>query len=365
MAFTFIYGGDDYLVAKAAAEAFARMKEGCDPEFGVEIIDGRCLRVEEAEEACKRLREAAQTVGLFGGARAVWLKSASFLAGTVLGQSQGVADALEGIKETLAAAKDEETRILISATPVDKRLSFFKWASKEGAAKEVASLENLDEVQLASLARKEGLTFDDDAAEIFLKKVGVSARAVENELQKLSLYFTDKPNPEKPQRVSAELVLELTSEQADENFFEPLEAFYSRRADWALESVERYFRGKDASARPLIASFFNRNRLLMLLRGAMDEGLCKAGFKGITWTSGAEALKAKMGAEKTPFNIFAQNPWYLGNLAKEAGRFTLKELEEIQMSLYDLFEKIHEKDFEETAFTTFFARYTGKSMAAV
>jgi len=360
MAFEFIYGGDDYLVSKAAAERFGKLREGCDDEFGVEVIDGNCLKVDDVVSALHRFREATQTVGLFGGARAVWLKGINFMASGVLGGSSTVADELADLKEILEGANPDDVRILFSASPVDKRLSFFKWASKSAQAKEIASLDNLDEHQLATLAQDQGIKFEGDAASIFLKKVGTDARALESELAKLSLYFGPTADPSKPQTVTVELVMELTSEQNSSEFFEPLEAFYTRRPDWALESLERYFRAKGASARPLIVAFFNRNRLLLLIKAALDAGLAKAGFRGLSWSASANDLQERFGEEKTPFNLFKQNPWYLGNLAKEANRFSLSELQAIQEGLFKLFEAIHQQD-EATAFGTFFAKFAAKA----
>lgn len=375
MSFNFIYGSDEYLTEKTSREKWAELSAGLDAEFGLEIIDGRCQKVEEVEAMARRFREAVQTMGLFGGARAVWLKSVNFISDSVVGRAQGTLDILEELKELLQNAKPEEVRILISATPVDKRLSFFKWLSSNGDTREAPSLEGFDAESLMRLAREKGLVFENEAADIFVKKVGGNARAVENELEKLALYLgatislpcqtsasadtRDIKVPQAPKKVDADLVVELTSTVAEGEFFEPLEAFYSRKPQWALGSLHNYFATqKDASARPLLAAFFNRNRLLLLIKAALAEGLCRAGFKGLTWTPKADELKSRMGSEKTPFNLFAQNPWYLGRLAQEAERFTLQELREIQVSLLKAFENIHSQD-EAIVMEGFVARWVG------
>jgi DNA polymerase-3 subunit delta len=361
VAFAFIYGTDEYLVGKTAVERWTKLSAGCDPEWGVEIIDGRALKVEEAVECLNRFRSAAQTVGLFGGARAVWLRNLNFLAATVVGRSESVTTTLEDLKPLLEAANPDELRLLISAEGVDKRLSFPKWAIAKGNSTEVAGLDNLDEDTLARLAKPLGLNFADDAASLFIDKVGSSARAVESELEKLSLYYNSAPD--KPASVEISVVRELTSPHAEGEFFEPLEAFYSRDSSWALQSVHDYFDDPTNDARPILTAFLNRNRLILMVKAALEGGVAKSGFKGLSWTSKSDALRDKMGTEKTPFNLFAQNPWYLGRLATEAKRFELKELTSIQSELADLFESVHRED-PATAFERFFLKHLPAKVGA-
>jgi DNA polymerase-3 subunit delta len=400
VAFDFIHGDDEYLTEQLAREKWASVSAGTDAEFGREIVDGRCARVEEVGEMARRLREATQTMGLFGGARAVWLKGVNFISDTVVGRAEGTLEILEELKPLLENAKPEEVKILISATPVDKRLSFFKWLAGKGKCLAAPSLEGLDAEGLIQMGKEKGLAFEHDAAELFLRKVGTSARGLENEMEKLATYLdagsvnrspsvrslshTQNSVPDSltqglrpvseetkenivntseagagaaaPKTVTQDLVIELTSTIAEGEFFEPLEAFYSRKPTWALQSVREYFSKKDNDVRPILAAFFGRNRLLMLIKGALAEGLCKAGFKGLSWTSKGEALRSKMGAEKTPFNLFAQNPWYLGKLSQEAARFTLEELQTMQKELMGVFEEMHVKD-QATVFEGFVVRH--------
>jgi DNA polymerase-3 subunit delta len=218
-------------------------------------------------------------------------------------------------------------------------------------------LDNLDEDTLARLAKPLGLNFADDAASLFIDKVGSSARAVEAN-SKSSRYYNSAPD--KPASVEISVVRELTSPHAEGEFFEPLEAFYSRDSSWALQSVHDYFDDPTNDARPILTAFLNRNRLILMVKAALEGGVAKSGFKGLSWTSKSDALRDKMGTEKTPFNLFAQNPWYLGRLATEAKRFELKELTSIQSELADLFESVHRED-PATAFERFFLKHPRQS----
>lgn len=362
MAFHFIYGQDEYLTEQAARERWKELSKGLDPEFGCEVLDARCGKVEEVENMANRFRGAVQTMGLFGGGRAVWLKGLNLLSDTVTGRAEATQNILEELKPLFENANPDEVKILISATPVDKRLTFFKWFSTHGEAQEVPSLAGLKPEELeeafGQMARERGLDFAYEAAALFLKKVGTNARALENELEKLGVYLD--ATPQKPQKVPVELVIDITSTLDEGEFFEPVEAFYSRKAAWGLSSVRDYFTlRKDADARPILAAFFNRNRLLLLIRAAEAEGYARVGPRGISFTPQANDLKAQMGAEKSPFNLFAQHPFYLGKLAAEAQRFSLEELQRIQAELVDLFENIHSHE-QLPLFEAFFAKNAGK-----
>ena len=367
MPFDFIYGNDDYLTEQAARERWNEMTAGLDADFSVNIIDGRCQKVDEVETLVNNVRGAVQTVGLFGGTRAVWIKSVSFITDSVVGRAEGTTTALEDLKPLLEKNNPEETRILITATPIDKRLSFFKWLSSNtgtGKSKEISSFETLDAASLDEIAKKKFLKFEPQAAELFLQKVGASARALENELEKLSLYLGS--NERKIAKVELQNVIDMTSVIAEAEFFEPMEAFYSRKADWALDSARRYFSTrKDADLRPILAAFFNRNRLLMMIRAYEAEGLCRIGARGVQWTPKADEYKARMGAEKTPFNLFVQNPWYLGKLSQEATRFTLLELKKIHADLFNLFEQSVQNRDQANALEAFFVRHLPVNAASV
>ncbi len=359
MPFHFIYGNDEYLTEQAARERWKEMSKGVDPEFGCEVIDGRCGKVDEVEEMANRFRGAVQTIGLFGGARAVWLKGLNLLSDTVTGRAEATQNILEELKPIFENANPEEVKILVSATPVDKRLTFFKWFSTKGEAQDVPSLQGLKpeelEAEFENMSKAQGLNFSPEASALFLKKVGTGARALENEMEKLGTYLG--ASAKTPQSVPLDLVIELTSTIDEGEFFEPVEAFYSRKAKWALQAIKDYFTlRKDADARPILATFFNRNRLLMLIRAAEAEGYARVGPRGVSFTPKADAMKAQMGAEKSPFNVFAQHPFYLGKLAQEALAFTLEELQGIQKELVEIFEKIHTQD-EVTLLEAFFAKY--------
>src|SRR5690606_12096191 len=124
--FTFVCGSDDFLVGRAGTEKWATLAEGLD-EFSREVISGYVGVVDDVAGVVKRFRESVQTLGLFGGRRAVWLKDVTFLADSELGSAQGTLELVADLQELLAAINPGEVAVLVTASPVDRRRSFAKW----------------------------------------------------------------------------------------------------------------------------------------------------------------------------------------------------------------------------------------------
>ena len=111
---------------------------------------------------------------------------------------------------------------------------------------------------------------------------------------------------------------ELTPNVAEGDFFETAEAFFSGDLAWTLAALHRhFFAGGDA--RPVISAIQNRNRLLLQVRALLDAGEIRVGPRGIDGlqraAGGYKDRFAEAAAEKSSYNVFTQNPWYLGKLA--------------------------------------------------
>jgi DNA polymerase-3 subunit delta len=138
-------------------------------------------------------------------------------------------------------------------------------------------------------------------------------------------------------------VAELTPNAAQGDFFETADAFFSGDLKWALEALRRhFFAGGDA--RPVLAALQNRNRILIQLRALTDAGEAKAEPRGVDGLQrAAQTHGARFGealAEKSSYNVFTQNPWYVGKLAGAAPLPSLRRLIDNQRAFIDAFEEI-------------------------
>src|SRR6266849_398961 len=121
-----VVGSDESEVKRVAADLATSLTPPEAGDFGLEIVDGVA---ENAEQAATRIRstiEALQTLPFFGSTKVVWLKNANFLGDDQKARSSAVQSALEEFSKMLDRGIGSEVTLLISATEVDKRRSFYK-----------------------------------------------------------------------------------------------------------------------------------------------------------------------------------------------------------------------------------------------
>jgi DNA polymerase-3 subunit delta len=337
--FTFICGQDDFLVGRLGRQRFDELAAGAADEFSREVINGFAANGDEVHAAVSRFTEAVQTMPLFGGRRVVWLKDVNFLADSVTGTSESTLSRVEDLQALLESVNPEETAVLITAAPVDRRRSFAKWCERNSdfaLADEGDAPEGLASVAEAE-AKAAGVSFGPGALNLLLAKIGANTRLIVEEVHKLAAH-----GPEGGTIQEAD-VAELSPNAAKGDFFETADAFFSGDLPWTLASLRRhFFSGGDA--RPVIAALQNRNRLLIQVRALSDAGDVRAGPRGVDGLPrAAEAHLAKFGeaaAEKSSFNVFTQNPWYLGKLVGSARLPTLRRLIDNQREFVTAFEEI-------------------------
>lgn len=337
--FSFICGQDDFLVGRMGRDRFAELSGDATDEFSREIVNGFAVNVEEVGAAVNRFREAVQTVPMFGGRRVVWLKDVNFLADTVTGKAETTLRLVEDLQELLQSVNPDETAVLITASPIDRRRSFAKWCEKNAdfaLADGDGEAGSLGAVVQAE-ARAIGVEFGPGALELLLARIGANTRLLIEEVHKLAAHAADGG------RIEESSVSELTPNAAQGDFFETAEAFFSGDLQWTLAALKRhFFAGGDA--RPMLAALQNRNRILIQLRALADAGQARLGPRGVEGLpQAAETFGANYGdviAEKSSFNIFTQNPWYVGKLAGGGRLPSLRRLIDNQREFVDAFEEI-------------------------
>jgi DNA polymerase-3 subunit delta len=347
--FTFLCGADDFLVGRLARERFDALAAEVPDDFAREVVNGFAGNVGEVESAVNRFREAVQTVAMFGGRRLVWLKDVNFLADSVTGRAEGTLRAVEDLQQVLAAVNPAETLVLVSASPVDRRRSFPKWCEKQADFTLVGGDGEAGGDALAAVARAEaqglGTRFEPGAVELLLAKVGANTRLLVEEVNKLSAYAGEG------EAITEAHVAELTPNAAEGDFFESAEAFFSGDLRWTLAALGRhFFAGGDA--RPVISALQNRNRILLQVRALLDAGEVRLGPRGLDGMPRAAAAFGRhfTGAtEKSSFNLFSQNPWYVGKLAGGARLPSLRRLIDNQREFLHAFAEIIRRPDEQEA----------------
>ena len=343
--FSFVCGEDDFWVGRRAREIYQNMSKGMeDPSFGCEIVVGSAGNVAEVEKAVNQFTSAIQSLPLFGDRKVVWFKDITFLADSRTGRSQGTLDQVESMRRVLESVDPKAVSVILSASPVDRRRIFPKWCAKNADLHLAGTGKPAEkEAHLRDLIRRESERFGIDipypVVNILMGKLNGNARLAVEEVRKLATYLGDEPV-----EVTEELLNELVPNFGEGDFFEPVEAFFSLKLEWALDSLRRYFfNTKDA--RQLLTTLQNRNRLMIQLKVLLMSGQIQLGPRGIDKVSmeRAAALHAEAYAGengRSSFNVFSQNPWYLSRLAEPLGRLTLKELVDFQKEFLRGFREI-------------------------
>jgi DNA polymerase-3 subunit delta len=353
--FIFVCGADDYLVNRLGKSRYDELTADVTDEFAREILSGFANNVGEVETAINRFRESVQTVSMFGGKRVIWFKDVNFLADTVTGRAESTLKLVEDLKEILAKIDPEQVAVVLTAAPVDRRRAFPKWCEKTGdftlvGGEGEGGADALAGVILAE-ARLLGVSFGEGAAQLLLAKVGTNTRLLIEETRKLATYAqSDAATASGKQVVIEEIhVADLTANTAEGDFFEAAEAFFAGNLPWTMTALHHhFFTGGDA--RPIISALQNRNRILIQVRALVDAGEVRVGPRGLDGLPKAIPTYGRhfVGApEKSSFNLFSQNAWYVGKLAGSAKLPSLRRLIDNQQEFIRAFEEIVQRPNEQ------------------
>jgi DNA polymerase III subunit delta len=350
--FIFVCGADDFLVNRLGKARYDELTADVTDEFAREIISGFANNVGEVESAINRFRESVQTVSMFGGKRVIWFKDVNFLADTVTGRAESTLKLVDDLKDILEKVDPAQVAIVMTAAPVDRRRAFPKWCEKtadfslvgggegEGAAEALGGV-------ILSEARELGVTFGEGAAQLLLAKVGANTRLLIEETRKLATFAGGADG--KTTVIEEAHVAELTANTAEGDFFEAAEAFFSGDLKWTLAALHHhFFTGGDA--RPIISAMQNRNRILIQVRALVDTGEVRVGPRGL---DGLPKAATGYGhhfigvTEKSAYNLFSQNAWYVGKLAGGGKLPSLRRLIDNQQDFIRAFEEIVQRPNEQ------------------
>ena len=266
-------GTDEFSVKEAAIQWAEKLAPKAAGEFGIEIIAGTAGNQDEALKVLARLQEALITVGFFGAAKLVWLKSTNLLADDKAVTAEAVKDGLAELGESLKRGLPDGVILLISAIGFDKRRSLAKTLEKLA---EVHLFDAPDESKQAGdeditdfiekQLRAEGKTLTGEAIAAFRELVAPNLREIANELDKLCRYVGQRT------KVTATDVHAICSVSRQAVIWELTDTLGARRLPQALAALERLLDGGEA-ALGIVAMLVNQLRLMLLARDLLDRQL--------------------------------------------------------------------------------------------
>jgi len=285
----FFYFGSDSGAVREASHKKVRELSGEDAdEFAVEVIDGIAENSEGAAQIAYSVVEAVQTMPFLGGDKVVWLKSANFFADNVLGGAQATLEALEKFGEVLEGGLPEGVSLVISASAVDKRRSFFKKISKLAQAHNFEQVDTRKEgwenemrgVILAK-AKERSIDFAPEALEHFIYLVGNNSEMIDNELDKIDLYLGADSR-----EVTREVVSMIASRTREGVVFEIGNAITARQLGEALRRMQWLFNQGENAVGILRAAIIPRVRD-MLYAADLQQ---RHGVRGSSYSAYQSAL---------------------------------------------------------------------------
>lgn len=323
MAIYGVFGTDEGRVAEEALALFEKLKPAGGDEFANDIIEGVADDSEHAFQICAQTIEAIQTLGFFGGAKVVWLKAASFLGDDRTGGAERAKTGVENLLEVLKAGVPDEVQVLISAKAVDKRRAFYKWMQKNS---ELNVFDKIDvskdgwEEQVAALVMRRakdcGVSFHDDALDLFVQLAGEDTRQIGNELEKLVLYVG------KEAQVTVEDVRLMVPPSRKGVIWEISRAIERGEAARAVELIDAQLEKGESAIGLMRAAIIPTVRNLFYARLALDAGAAP----GYGFAKSLEKLPPEKKAVFPKKKDGGINAWGLSQAAGKVGRRSLKKM---------------------------------------
>ena len=325
-----VYGDDDYAVKQRARQLFPQWSQelgGMDHE----IIDAQVSNSGDALKALGKLREALQTLPFFGGGKAVWLQGCNFLGMDRTSQASAVTETVGEIAQELKEFKWQNVRLLISASEVDKRRTFYKTVEKLGTIEShlAWSLDDKDWAGQAEMATRKELRarkkdISEEALAELVQAVGPHRQQLANEIEKLCLYVGESP------AITGADIDAIVSRNKQARAFALAEALGDRDLPRVLRTLdgelwEMKF-DKDKSEIGLLYGIISKVRAMVLMKEVMREGWLKAEREYFRFKTQFENLPTdKLPADKK-FNPRALHPFVAHKALLQCVNYTSAEL---------------------------------------
>lgn len=331
--FVLVHGDDDLGVKERAKELY---RKWCDELGGMdhEIIDAAVGKSDEALSAIGKLREALQTLPFFGGGKAIWFKDCNFLADDRTSSSAAVTEALAELAAELKSFPFDNVRLLISATKVDKRKTFYKTVEKAGTVETFAgwSLDDKDwagraEESVLRQLREAKKDIADEALARLVAYVGPNPRQLATETEKLALFAAERP------QITPADVDAVVSRNKQARAFALADALGERDLPRVLRRLdeelwEMQF-DKQKSEIGMLYGLISKVRAMLFLREMQRLGWIKGDFGSYDYNRFKAQLERvptdQLPADKK-FNPLSMNPYVLFKALQHARNYTPAEL---------------------------------------
>ncbi len=341
----FVCGDDDFEVNLRCRRLLDCWKNE-DPNAEFEIVDGQASKVQEVLDRISALKEALETYPLFGSGKAIWFRHCNFLGEEGrLENSNPVGDALEDLQVSLKKCNWKTTRLLISATSVDKRKRLYKWLRQAGEvifceslARQGKASESMAVDLVETEVRRSSKVIRREVTQIMVQLVGLDRGVLVSECEKAILHSGDS---EEVTLSDVEATVSLIRQAEDYKF---VDAVAERNLEEALERLEDEIWSMKTDSQKselgLLYSLVSRFRTLLLVNDAMERGLLRSERNYSRFKLQMSSLDKSMFSEDRRFNPLAQNPYVIFKAMEKVGRYRESELVRILEVLLEANQKM-------------------------
>lgn len=335
-------GNDDYPLGLAARELINGWVPPAEQAFGLEIIEGRADSIDDAVTTIQRCHEALVTPGfLMVRGKVIWWRAVSFLGEGAVSGNETVKARLKELVSALEAGQAGDASLLVTATVVDRRSSFYKLFSSRFEVRDFMLpdkphlVERVGREKIHQALKDRGLLADTDAVELILARVGADSRQIAMELEKLSLFMGSRD------RVTLKDVQAVVSTTLTSVMWDLQDAVGERRLSDSVDILHELLASKESSI-GIVSSLASRMRDLLLYREAMDKGWIrvKGGMRGDTveWGNLPELVDSVLSSfKRDPRTV---HPFVVGKMAQQARRYSPAALRRNQRLLMDAHEAL-------------------------
>lgn len=323
----FAFFGNDEALVKEAALLLSKKIAPKDDEFGLEIVPGQADNAEHASRILASTTEAIQTLPFFGGDKVVWLQGANFFGDNQTGRAESTLAAVESFGNLLGDGLPSDVKLIISASEIDKRRSFFKKLNKLATVKFFDKVdiknEGWERNMIPAVKRRAeaiGLSFASGALDQFVLRAGVETRVVDSELEKLSVYVGDRP-------ATVRDVSEIVASTHVGIVFEIGNAIGNKDLPRALDLIAVQLKAGQNPVGLLLAAIVPKVRNLLHIRDLVERHGLRTGVALKDFERALGALPAAETAHLTRKKDGNISAYPLLLAAKEAKRFTSQELQ--------------------------------------
>lgn len=318
-----IFGNDDFFVDLKTKKILEAYKD-----YSVEIIDGTMANIADLRRVIENAIESLRTMDFFSAQKCVWLRATNLLGPNSPALTEGAQATLDrwlGVIEKLPM----DVHFVISASPVDKRTRLFKTLQTLAICEEMEEKRNEDYLHflIKKFCEEQNVAIEPEAEELLSQKLNHQPRTIANELEKLACLKNFSGT------ITYDNVLKNTPTLINDEFFEPVEAFYEKNKERYIRSLRNHFI-LNKEMRSILTMMQNRNRLLIQLK-VLDLQSISKNMLDVAYRNYEEFFGPV--EEKNTFCIFSQNPWYLSRLKIS---FSLKQLITLQEEYTKIFDLI-------------------------